>query len=328
VLDLNALGEDADADPSNELVQSFGFDPATNALTLTDAGGSFVLDLNALGEDADADPSNELVQSFGFNPATNALTLADAGGSYVLDLNALGEDADADASNELIEAGSLSVSSAGVLALTEAGISHQVDLSIYLETAIASSPSGGWEVNTSDNRVYNTTSSIGIGTDIPTAKLETRSSGTAGERTFRASRSNGISLLEIADDVITASSQSEMRIQGQLRYRSVTYQASNFVNTVYSVQPDIHYIVCSPASGSSGNRFINLPSAATNIGRVIKIIKASPFNSNGDVFIQCATHNINYSNANIQLVDQGITSVTFLSIGADGWIVSEYSEFD
>ncbi len=72
--------DDADADPSNELIEV-----ATlllgNTLRIVESGINHDVDLSALAEDADADPNNE-VQSLTYNSVSNVLTLTKPSGMH------------------------------------------------------------------------------------------------------------------------------------------------------------------------------------------------------------------------------------------------------
>lgn len=92
-VDLSMYREDADADINNEL-QTLDFDPATNALSLSD--GNTVI-IPSGGTDADADPTNEF-QTLSFDVGTNQLSLSDGN---VVTIPSGGADADADPENEI-----------------------------------------------------------------------------------------------------------------------------------------------------------------------------------------------------------------------------------
>ncbi|MEO6347491.1 MAG: hypothetical protein ABIO60_06225, partial [Aquaticitalea sp.] len=89
-VDLSAYGNDADADPTNEL-QTLGFNSTTNELSLS--GGNSVT-IPTGGTDADADPTNELQT---ISKSGSIVTLSDGGGNFTDAVN----DADADPTNEI-----------------------------------------------------------------------------------------------------------------------------------------------------------------------------------------------------------------------------------
>src|SRR5690554_4490182 len=93
--------DDADADPTNELVEDFTFDPDTRELTIVQAGDNKTVGIGSV-DDADADPYNEIIENWSFE--NGILTFQEAGNNYLLDLNTLNiDDADADPTNELVE---------------------------------------------------------------------------------------------------------------------------------------------------------------------------------------------------------------------------------
>ena len=125
--DLAALGDDADADPANELNTGLTFDGTD--LSLTDAGGTLTADLTTLNvNDADADPTNELITDLYLTNGNDSLEivegtvtntadvtalqnsslalvgtelrLTDGAGTLTAELSSLGDDADADPANE------------------------------------------------------------------------------------------------------------------------------------------------------------------------------------------------------------------------------------
>lgn len=143
-VDLSSLGDDADADPTNEIqtISKVG-----TLVTLSDGGGSF----NDEVDDADADATNEfqILSQVGTNvtlsdgggtvsindadsDATNELqtiskagsivTLSNSGGSFTDEVN----DADADATNELITSANLTGTDLNII---DAGGTTTVDMS-------------------------------------------------------------------------------------------------------------------------------------------------------------------------------------------------------
>jgi len=77
--------DDADADPTNELITNTTLNGTT--LEITDAGAIHSVDLSSLVDDADADSTNELISSAVLN-GTN-LEITDAGGTKSVDLSNL-----------------------------------------------------------------------------------------------------------------------------------------------------------------------------------------------------------------------------------------------
>ncbi|MEM6793809.1 MAG: right-handed parallel beta-helix repeat-containing protein [Acidobacteriota bacterium] len=151
--DLSALGDDADADPANEL--NTAFELSGSSVEVTDAGGTLSADISGLPvEDADANPANELIadaylthandtleiveagitNAIDVSPLQNSavgfdgtsLTVADGGGTLSADLSALGDDGDADPANELNTSFDLTGTSVEV---TDAGGTLSADIS-------------------------------------------------------------------------------------------------------------------------------------------------------------------------------------------------------
>lgn len=96
--------DDADADPTNELVHDIDFNTETSVFSLIQEGGVLTQDLSALIDDADADPTNELVQAIEFNSETNVFSLIQEGGTLTQDFSGLLEGIDTDPTNELVQA--------------------------------------------------------------------------------------------------------------------------------------------------------------------------------------------------------------------------------
>lgn len=149
--------DDADADPTNELIDSLKLDG--NNLFIFEGNLSNAIDLTPLIDDADSDPTNELIDSLQLDG--NFLHIHQGSTTNTIDLTALIEDADADPTNELIEEGSFQLQDT-MLVFTEGGITQSVNLA-----ALANY--GPWQVG--EETVYNTDSRIGIGSDEPEHKL-------------------------------------------------------------------------------------------------------------------------------------------------------------
>ncbi|MDA8019744.1 MAG: hypothetical protein MPN21_20075 [Thermoanaerobaculia bacterium] len=152
-VDISALEDDADADPTNELNTGLALSGTT--VEVTDAGGTLTADLASLQDgtaDADVDPTNELITSAGLTNGADlevvegnltnltslaalqnaslgfdgtSLSVTDDGGTLSVDISALGDDADADPTNELNTGMTVSVTT---LEITDAGGTLTADL--------------------------------------------------------------------------------------------------------------------------------------------------------------------------------------------------------
>ena len=129
-VDLAALGDDADPDPRNEVIDAMRLDGTR--LVVSEAGGEQSVDLAALGDDADPDPRNEVID--GIRLDGTRLVVSEAGGEQSVDLTALGDDADPDPRNELLTGAALAGT---VLTLTDAGGARQVELASLVNDADA-----------------------------------------------------------------------------------------------------------------------------------------------------------------------------------------------
>lgn len=167
--------DDADADPTNELIDTLVFD---NNILMTYEGGFpdghlNSVDLSSLIDDADSDPTNELIDTLIFE---NNTLITYQGGfpdghQNALDLSSLIDDADADPTNELINPDSIGLVDT-LLFITEGGVTHQVNLAGLANY-------GPWLEG--PGIVYNEDANIGVGTDEPIHKLQVMNQSDAVE---------------------------------------------------------------------------------------------------------------------------------------------------
>lgn len=316
-VNLNSLIDDADADPTNELITDFSFNEGDGNLTIEDAGGARTVNLSSLAGGGDTDPTNELNTGFVFSEGSSNLLLSDAGGTFTVNLSSLIDDADADPNNELIDSGSLEVTPGGILQFTEAGISHSVDLAPAM-----ASLNNGWEVNAAENRVYNTTDRIGIGIDEPDASLALQNSGISGQPTLRSKASDGSTVFQIDEQVITSTEKSQFHVNGQYRMRPKYIAPAMVLGGVYNIQEEDGLLIVKvndPSVAALASITIRLPSAAANVGRIVKVMRLDPFGSSFFLSVTSPFDNINFSGSPINLDEGGSVIVTFLSLGSDGW---------
>ncbi len=311
--------DDADADPSNELISNVVFNNEASTLTIEEAGVNFDVDLSALANtpDADADPTNELINTVNFNTGTSTLTIEEAGVNFDVDLSALANtpDADADPTNELIPIGGLSLSGT-MLQIVEGAVTHQVDLQPIISAIILpNQTTTGWDVTTAPNRVFNNTARVGIGHTAPSGQLEVRGTGALGEAVFLATRTDATTIFGINSDGVRIPLSSSISIQGQVRYAPKILSGSGN----YTVEPTDHILVWKV--NYSGPRSIFLPLATDFPGRVIKVVKAVT-GANSQISISSFSQ-INFGFGPLTMTANDVSSITFLSIGADGWITMD-----
>ncbi len=305
--------DDADADPSNELLQAVSFDSASSQLSLNDAGGNYAVDLSALINDADADPDNERITGVFYNNASNTITISEGGLNYS---SALGPvDLDTDPTNELIDQNGFMLTDENVLQISEAGISHQVDLSSLANE----SP---WVSVEEDNIVYNVEDNIGIGTTTPAALLEIdqgQSPGTAG-----LSILNGADepRFEIRGDTVRSHVNAVHWVEGQVRYKSVVIQSLATEDLTYTVQSQDHYVVVVGVSGAINNVDITLPDAEDFLGRIVHIVEAGVPSGSLSVNINSEA-DIDFSSSEVGFPAGEVSTRSFMSLGSLGWLSVE-----
>ena len=115
--------DDADADPTNELVKDFLFDKDARELTIVQEGDNKTVSIGSI-DDADPDPTNELVKDFLFDENSRQLTIVQEGENKTVDIGTI-DDADSDPNNEIIENWNFSN---GILTFQEAGNDYSLDL--------------------------------------------------------------------------------------------------------------------------------------------------------------------------------------------------------
>lgn len=340
--------DDADADPTNELIEEFTFTDDSQILSITDPGGTKSVSLAGIANYSDTIPTNELVTDFVFNESNSQLTLSQADGDLGVNLSALINDADADSTNEkisgifynsasnsititeggenystglgpfdndtdptneLIDLNGLSLSEEGILTIEEAGVLHEVDLSPLNITY--------WNKSIVTGAVFNITERIGIGATNPSARLEVRAPITPSEPALRVYTSAGAPALEVNNNVVSTSPSSAMHINGKLILGTkILTSATGF----YNVLPEDVVIVVKRLASGASSISINLPDAETNIGRILMIKSVGPATTFQSVTVSGQGNFIDFVDPSISLSAAFNGSITLVSIGADGWI--------
>jgi len=303
--------EDADADPTNELIQSFDFNSEENQLVLSEGDQELTVYLGSLVEDADADPTNEAITNFSLD---GDFLILNEQQDWAVNMGQFYEDADADPSNELIDENGLVLSSSAILSISEAGATSSVDLSPLIndqdsdptneaipdnglnlvndtilqiiegetlhELNLASlRDDGDWRKSDSEEYVYNNNQSIGIGTSEPLSTLDVKGS-------------LGVNYTLLDNQMISS----------------------------YSVTEE-DYLIVFKLNGSGADPFqITLPNAGNCLGRVIEFVRKGP--SGIDI-------EVNFNGSDIDFEDPGGSyefggtldeATKFVSLGSNGWI--------
>jgi hypothetical protein len=306
---------DADADPANELNESFTIDSVTNIISITDAGGTLAVNLASIVdqfEDEDANPSNELNESFNLDTVNNIISITDGGGSLAVNLTSIleqVEDADADPTNEqntdftinnttkqitIIDAGgALTIDLTTVLSQVEDGDSDPsnelIDNLTLTGNTITINENGtnhsldltpitgddDWQIET--GKIYNLNDKVGIGTSNPNSTLEVNGS------------------------------------------QSVKVKYLTLGTTAYTIANDDYIVI---ANVSSNDVDITLPLASSCFGRIYTIKKAGPTPQPNDISILHSPSDfIEDSVLNLDLTSTSHESVTLVSAGAQGWYI-------
>ncbi len=311
--------DDADADPTNELISNAAFDPEENTITILE-GEENIFEINLSGiqvEDDDPDPTNELISNASFDPEENIITILEGEENiFEIDLSEIQvEDDDPDPTNELIT--SLSLEQDSILVIQDQN-AWSVNLGRFLDddpdpdnelidadgltliddTILQISEAGILhEVNLADLRddddwkrtntgdvIYNTTDKVGVGTNAPTSTFHTNGSVSA-------------------------------------KYRVV----QNDTPANVEVGETDHYIIARLDDEGESSLTINMPSAQEADGRLLVFrrtgdITSVPieFNFNGD--------DLNFGSTATPLMVSGFFNQTlrFMSLGENGWVTIDY----
>jgi len=304
--------ESLDNDPTNELIDSAGFDPETQSITIQESENQVNFSLEGLDiNDGDPDATNELISAADYNPETNAIILTQADGSEVsISLDELNvADNDPNPENELIDPESGLELIDTFLRITEAGIPYSVNLASLADDE-------DWTLNEEESTVFNENQKIGIGTTAPDARLEVveeESSQVAlnvqsGDKTL-------INAVNERIGVGTDAGLSSIQFGGSVGY-DVTVLNSQEVDS-YNVGFDDHMIVINFQNLGNDQFGIFLPPANVCEGRVYLIRKTGAIS--GDVTIDTGGFDIDFSGPNLVLDENNPETAVLLSLGSDGW---------
>lgn len=311
--------DDADADPTNELITSATFDPGQSTITILEGlENELEIDLSEIEvADADADPTNELITSASFDAEQNTITILEGlENELAIDLSSLDvDDDDPDPTNELITSIGLMQDSilviedqntwsvnlgsfidddpdpenelidADGLTLVDDTILQISEAGILHEVNLAGLRDDDWKRTDAGNVIYNNEDRVGIGTSVPTS-------------TFHANS-------------------------------SVSYKYRIFDNTVVSnvnVEDDDHYLILKLDDSGSAPLTINLPNAVDVDGRILVVRRTGDITS-VPVSFEFGSDDLNFGSTATPLVVGGFFNQTlrFMSLGENGWVTIDYA---
>ena len=287
--------DDADADPTNELVQDLTFEPNTRQLTLVQEGENVVTELGTV------------VEGLSLDPDTYVLNLEQQGPTnQEVNLSPLRQGLDQSDQNELINPGWPVLLPGNILQIREADIDHEVDFSPLMSPSF-------WDQNTDETAIYNTTDNVGIGIENPAAKLEVR--GNSNDNLLRIEDDNSV-LLSVQNSKVgigRAVGTSNVQIAGSVAYEYI--KLTNDGVSDYTIGPTDNFLVVLMVNGGlTFNIFI--PEAISFPGRVITIKKIGSSNNVTLTF----TDPLDLSPQNPIISGAQPQTRSFMSIGEDGWI--------
>lgn len=304
--------EDADSNPTNELIQNFDFNSEENQLTITEGDQELSVNLQSLVDDADADPTNEAITNFSLD---GDFLILNEQQDWAVNMSQFYDDADADPTNELINENGLALSSSGIFTISEGSNTNSIDLSPLIADADADPtneaiPDNGlnllndtilqitegsalhelnladlrddedWKISESGEFVYNTDQSIGIGTSQPTSTLDLKGS-------------LGVSYTILENDNISS----------------------------YTVTDEDYLIVFKLESGGADPFVISLPNAADCPGRMLEFVRKGPTGIDIEVLFGGSDLDFEPPPIPYEIGDSPFDEVTkFVSLGSEGWI--------
>lgn len=299
--------DDADADPQNELVEEFIFNPDDNTLSIVQAGSTLTQELSSLLDDADADPENEFVDSLDFDPASSILSLYQPESVLTQDLSALIDDADADTTNEAIS----SIQLSGTNLIVQEAETWTVNLSQLADDADADPENELISIATLTNDTLLTILEGGSIHNINFSGLQ--------ETQYWEATDNGTVISNVSEKVGvgTANPTSTLDVNGSISY-GVTILENQTGTFTYSVAPTDHIIICKMTVLNTGSITIDMPPAITCEGREIIIRKTGLGPIFPAVFINFGSDLLDYLPLNNQL-NEGKETAAYISLGSDGW---------
>lgn len=303
--------EDADSDPTNELIQNFDFNSEENQLTITEGDQELSVNLQSLIDDADADPANEAITNFSLD---GDFLILNEQQDWAVNMGQFYEDDDPDPTNELINENGLALSSSGIFTINEGENTNSIDLSPLIPDADADPtneaiPDNGlnllndtilqitegstlhelnladlrddedWKKADSEEFVYNTDQNIGIGTSQPTSTLDLKGSF-------------GVKYTILENDEMNS----------------------------YTVTDEDHLIVFKLESGGADPFVISLPNAADCPGRMLEFVRKGP--TGIDIEVLFGGSDLDFEPPSIPYDFGGSFdgATKFVSLGSDGWI--------
>ena len=343
--------DDADADPTNELVTDFEFSEETQDLSVVLPAYTLTQNLSSLIDDADADPENELVTGFEFNESTGDLSIEQANTIFSQNLNSLIDDADADSSNELIT-DIFFESSTSLLNIVQQNDTISEDLS-SLQNDADSDPEN--EAITSvllqgTNLLINEVApfSVNLSQLIDDADADPENELITNlelfnDTIFRIQEGGNTTEIDfgslkrdadwkISEDgetisnygskvgVGTTDPTSTFQVNGSIGYSTnMIANASGTIN--YSVNSSDHIIVCNMELIFGSDINITMPSSVDFPGRTITIRKTGLTPILADVNINFGSDLLDFEDVDYQMNLFQRETATFISLGSAGWTV-------
>ncbi len=343
--------DDADADPTNELVTEFEFNEETQDLSVVLPAYTLTQNLSSLINDADADPTNELVTGFEFNETTGDLSIEQANTTFTQNLNSLTDDADADPSNELIT-NIFFDSSTSSFNIVQQNDTLSEDLSM-LQNDADSDPSNEAITNVQlleENLIINEVSNFSVSLSQlkndddadPQNELITNlelfndtifrilEGGNTTEIDFGSLKrdadwkisEDGETLSNYGSKVGigTADPKSTLQVNGSIGYKT-TLLNNTFGSVNYTIDSTDHIIVCNIGLPAIADVNITMPSAAAFPGRQITIRKTGVTPILADVNIDLGSDLLDFQNVDYEMNQFQRETVTFISLGSAGWTI-------